>query len=925
MSNYLSQPIKYAAPPTDANFELLSKVALMQQQKYDVNHQQIQATLDAFGSMKTLRPEDDAYIAAKLNGIANQINASGGNLANQSLSDSLIGKIKGAAQDPFILNAMEQTAKMKNYQAEIAKIKEKNKADYSDINYSYGLAKAGYEDYMSGKTDKMGTLSYIPYTDVAKSSIEKLKQFKDLKGEQVVEFVDESGIKHTQKINGLSEAEIFKYFPNILSPEESQQLNIDGWHKYKNNMPGAQEAFKGYVDASNKMIDEQIKEQEAIKNNTSNGASTIAAAEESIKILKASKEEANEDYKSVDINNPFQLGALLHQKEYRSSLSKMAKASVSETTDYDYYKQKGLELDIEKNIREAEKHKAEMNKAAGLTPDGLGAAGISVAAKAGEALPESFNTYDQYQTDYNKEYNNVIGLSAAAYNKEGIDEGVKEHYQSVLKRNGYKIVGDNIVVDNAELAKKHSKAAAAASAYSESKLSMYTPDISEQLFSANAKRASISKDLGSAKQIGYVQEFNKDADNYIETLKMVEDIASNGSLLDSATGMFSNIGNMAAKAGGTGAAAAVLASWTGLGAGVAGAVGAGIGASVAGVQNIRENNANLKLIGDEINKFVKENGGWGKLKENIKNDAGKIQKLAELTDKVRDASSAVFEYPSGGLNTKAKKAGGDYLQSNIKSGKNAYFTTSNVANITDKDTREAIINMMPQGAVEGESFSADKPMSFEKTANGEIVIYQNSGVGYKKGEPYSKAASKIIVSTEDDIYKVLMSKIDLDESSRGLNAKHTKSTFTPMAKPEYISKENTAVLGVAQEGTRHFGDNLIKAFGVHPAFYLTKEDTNIKFKEVFKDKIKPEDIDNLTNNLNNNFYKFKVTLKPINGLWGMEVKKGNKIIQNGQLPGMEVLDKKINMAVNDYPQIFIVDAIKKYLTLHPEEVNTILK
>ncbi len=276
MSNYLSQPIKYAAPPTDANFELLSKVALMQQQKYDVNHQQIQATLDQFGAMKTLRPEDDAYIAAKLNDITTQANAMGGNLANQSVSDSLMSKVKAAAQDPFILNAFEQTAKMSSYQKELAVIKEKKPELYNDVNNSYALDQAGYADYMAGKTDKMGTLSYTAYTDYK-------KEFKDFsenldKYSNVVKTTRPGGDGYTYTQDGkyLSQEKIESMVGSLLSEGAKKQMQIDGWSHYnvgatdEAKLANVTKSFSEYKTQALQDIDSRIHMAEGDVSSTPN-------------------------------------------------------------------------------------------------------------------------------------------------------------------------------------------------------------------------------------------------------------------------------------------------------------------------------------------------------------------------------------------------------------------------------------------------------------------------------------------------------------------------------------------------------------------------------------------------------------------------------------------------------------------------------
>lgn len=311
MSNYLSQPVKYAAPPTDANFELLSKVALMQQQKYDVNHQQVQQTLDAFGAMKTLRPEDDAYIASKLNSITTQANAMGGNLANQSISSQFISKIKGAAQDPTILNAMEQTKKMAAAQAQIAEYKKKDPNLVNEKNYKDMLESAGYTDYMEGKTDKLGSLTYNPFVDIATSLHKKAADFSKEKGLKDEYLTTENGTFETvDKFgNKVTEQEIQQYLYSSMSDAERTQMQINARADYK-NMPQAN---------FDKLLLEDANEKKS-------------ALENGLAKLKAEAASKSESEKG-------QYAQLIAETDRKITLvkDKVAKGTFDKSEMYDYY------------------------------------------------------------------------------------------------------------------------------------------------------------------------------------------------------------------------------------------------------------------------------------------------------------------------------------------------------------------------------------------------------------------------------------------------------------------------------------------------------------------------------------------------------------------------------------------------------------
>lgn len=423
MSNYLSQDIQYNQPPTDANFELLSKVALMQQQKYDVNHQQIQATLDQFGAMKVLRGEDNAYIAAKLNSITTQINASGGNLANQSLSDSLMGKIKGAAQDPFILNAFEQTAKMKTYQAEVAKLKEKKPELYNDLNNAYALEQAGYDDYMSGKTDKLGTLSYTPYTDYS-------KEFKEIsenldKYANVVKTSKPGGDGYIYSSEGkyLDKEEIESMVGTLLSNGAKKQMQINGWASYdkgsteEEKLKNVTTEFTTFSKNSLENIDSKIRIAELNLQKTPDDEKL----QKNLEDLKTHKEQMSDSYSTmISKGNKSGMYTEMYTKQTIGAFaSSFAFNNISPTVAEDgaYWKKADLAYKIEKDRTTATKEEAQ-----------------SVQTRTDEAYAppeEKANLYEQQTTRVDaleKEAENAVNNvynKLDAKTKVGVDEKVK--------------------------------------------------------------------------------------------------------------------------------------------------------------------------------------------------------------------------------------------------------------------------------------------------------------------------------------------------------------------------------------------------------------------------------------------------------------------------------------------------------------------
>ena len=183
MSSYLSQPYQAGQTPKYTDISIIDNTLSTLQNRYDTNKAIIDQTLAKFEMMKLARPQDDEYAAAKLMEAQSAIDAyskSNGDLSRNTTRDTMLSAFKSIYQDPIILNSLEQKSKLDKLNAEVSKRKEKGDGSYSDQNYGYSLYKGGVQDYMDGKTKKLGDLSYVPQANPQKElkdiadNIEKL-------------------------------------------------------------------------------------------------------------------------------------------------------------------------------------------------------------------------------------------------------------------------------------------------------------------------------------------------------------------------------------------------------------------------------------------------------------------------------------------------------------------------------------------------------------------------------------------------------------------------------------------------------------------------------------------------------------------------------------------------------------------------------
>lgn len=232
MSNYLSSPYEISKPPQDENFPLLLKTMEMRQGKYDANKAKAEQTLAEYGEkLKALRPEDNEYLAAKLNDLSYSIKEAG-DLSLSSNSDAVMQRIIAVSKDPIIQSGILNRVKMDNLNKDYAERVKKGDGSANELNYNFALEQGGVKDYMAGKTKNIGTLSYTPYYDDS-------KEFKDI-SENLQKYVTDverttgasGGYIYTQKGKLLTEDKVKALTTSLLSDNAKRQMSINAWGTY---------------------------------------------------------------------------------------------------------------------------------------------------------------------------------------------------------------------------------------------------------------------------------------------------------------------------------------------------------------------------------------------------------------------------------------------------------------------------------------------------------------------------------------------------------------------------------------------------------------------------------------------------------------------------------------------------------------------
>jgi hypothetical protein len=301
--NYLSRPANVDQPISrgDINFDV--GVLNQLQTRYDANKAIVDQTIAQYESLRGLTDTDNEYIASQVSNIKNQLNSLGGlNLAHNTGRDSILNNMKNVLKDPIVQDILTSKHNKDAYDAEYQKIVEKDPSKASELNYSYGLYKGGYYDYINGKSKKVGSISYTQKGDPQK----ELKDIADNieKYDTDIEKTwAEGGYIYTQKGKVISEDHLRKVAETFLTDGAKKQLVIDGWGSIHQgatedervaNTNNAFEQYKTQKLSSEKSLLAKYEAQalktnsEADKNNAKLARENYGAIEKSLNELSKS-------------------------------------------------------------------------------------------------------------------------------------------------------------------------------------------------------------------------------------------------------------------------------------------------------------------------------------------------------------------------------------------------------------------------------------------------------------------------------------------------------------------------------------------------------------------------------------------------------------------------------------------------------------
>lgn len=284
--------------------EAMVQVGMEKQRRYDEGIQKIQSQIDTIAGLDVIRDIDKAYLQSKLNELGNNLKVvAAGDFSNFQLVNSVGGMANQIVKDPNIINALSST---KAYRKGVEDMNALIKDGKGSASRTWEF-KTKADNWLNSKDlNARFDATYKPYTNYRKNATEIIK---GLTGDSTIKDdafdIDKNGnlvIKDAMtrtKLAGISPEKIQQALLVGLSPDDWEQISVDGRYNYANTDPGG---FAQSVNASYKgKFDGFAQQKTILENAKSSTSSAVERAKIDQKIAELDKTLNNiqEEYNSI--------------------------------------------------------------------------------------------------------------------------------------------------------------------------------------------------------------------------------------------------------------------------------------------------------------------------------------------------------------------------------------------------------------------------------------------------------------------------------------------------------------------------------------------------------------------------------------------------------------------------------------------------
>lgn len=899
MSNFLSQEYRIQAPTSSVDLALVDKTLTTLDNKYDANEAAIQQVLATYNTkLNTLRPGDNAYIASKLKevtSVIDQYRQKNGNLAYNYNRDSLLSAATSVIQDPIVSDAIQSTQNYQNYNAQVEALKKKDPKSYSDANYQYALYNSGFQDYMSGKSKKLGQIQYTPYTDLTAENLKKLKTIKEISGKRFVEIQDPNnpGQIIRKEIDGLEDWQINQYLGSTMSAPELNQMRINAWSKNgANNIEANRPNIVSQYDDYRNQKTTYLQNQKAVNDEIINNSSMSDTAREEAKRKSSSLTEQINELKAIDssVMDTTTIASTLERANYLNGISQLAKSEWSSEFKKNEVYFENQNLDLSKQRLDIARENLELAQAKFGLEQAKFANTLGLDPKTGQptttgivshtpmettlakTLSEEGTGQNTLEKEHNQAYNNVM-KDASAFIQTGTDEDVNT-LKAELNLRGVEVVGNQFRFKNPSANLNNSLANTVYESFKK------TGTVTPEMYKNNEIKKQKSSELLTVRKEAYSRVFNEKPDDYISRLRREIRTAE----IDGQSDLFEN------RAG--------------------------------------EDIAKAKIAKD----FVARNGGWNNLKTELQRNP---QKLSEFADVLENLTNRVQYTPTistnwADLKKDAKAEIEKTIQTKTTSG--VMFSAYSQFNILNDNVKNTVLKSVVTDEIEGGSnFDPKQNITIRKSGD-DVYLQQRKISGTGKNEDQIDLSYK--VNKASSLYGELSKYIDL-EGNKGQGyiqaTKDTKIDPIKVSIPSYATSKTgqQTMMYKVETSIPQEAKNMFKIVGGQPGRLATKELASEEISKKLNDfGIPKEKADIYKQTLLNNLpaYKIKTVVKPnpaanFRNEFALEIldNTGNRI-DDGFL-GTDKMSYEMKYSIEMFPQVYVLNQLLYSASLNRNNID----
>ena len=322
--------------------EAMRQVGLYKQQRYDMGVQKIQESIDNIAGLDVVRDVDRKYLQSKLNQLGSQLSSvAGADFSNFQLVNSVNGMTNQIVKDPNVINAVGSAARYRKALEDKQKIVQDGKGSASnDWMFDNQANEWLNSDDITAQYNGM----YRPYKDYNKAAQAIVKGLaKDSTTNDVAFQYDANGnivgildaITRT-KIEGITPEKIQTALMAGLTPDDFQQMQVDGRYKYSNVSPSAfvndinskyQSTFSRYSQERDRLV--ALKNAASSATEQQNLQSQIEAIDRSIEGVKSEYNSISAGFESGEVESA---KAQLYTTDWMDNFSNsFSSSSVSQT------------------------------------------------------------------------------------------------------------------------------------------------------------------------------------------------------------------------------------------------------------------------------------------------------------------------------------------------------------------------------------------------------------------------------------------------------------------------------------------------------------------------------------------------------------------------------------------------------------------